>query len=610
MTDPSLALKRFDVALSFPGEHRTFVEAVAARLSAVLGKEHVLYDKYYEAEFARLNLNVYLPKLYRTQSELIVVFLCPEYEQKHWCKLEWRHIGNLIATVDESRIMLLRYGYEGDFSDLGILPGDGTIDFKGRAADDIANVIVERFQINGGQIRTNEQPPKETVLPPPVDISRIDRYAPATLIGREVETRLIEDAWAKAVAGESQRPRVMAFVALGGEGKTALVTKWAVGMAEKGWPDAEAAFGWSFYSQGSSEQQASSSDLFLAEALKFFGAPATEGESPHDKGRRLAVCFGAKRAALILDGLEPLQYPPTSPLAGQLKDDGLRALLKGLAQSGKGLCVVTTRYRIRDIEAYATAAPQRELAPLSEEAGAQLLDRLGVKGTKPERERLAADVRGHALTLTIIGGYLRDAFGGDIRQRDRIKLDEADAEEQGGHAFRAMDAYAEWFESDGERGQQALAMLRLLGLFDRPAEANCLASLWGEPIEGLTEPLIALSEAQRNIVLARLAGAKLLTVNRVGGALLSLDAHPLLRVFRQRPAREAARRLESRAQAALRASHNNDARQARGDPRRPPAALSGRRPRLPRWNATGGVRQGLCRPHPAWHGSEWILQHE
>ena len=77
MPDPSMALKRFDVALSFPGEYRTFVEAVAARLSAVLGKEHVLYDKYYEAEFARLNLNVYLPNLHRTQSELIVIFLCP-----------------------------------------------------------------------------------------------------------------------------------------------------------------------------------------------------------------------------------------------------------------------------------------------------------------------------------------------------------------------------------------------------------------------------------------------------------------------------------------------------------------------------------------------------
>jgi len=540
MPDPAPALKRFDVALSFPGEHRIFVEAVAARLSAVLGKEHVLYDKYYEAEFARPNLDVYLPALYRTQSELVVLFLCPEYAAKRWCNLEWRHIRDLLASLEEKRIMFLRYGYEGDFTELGILRGDGTIDFKGRAADDIADAIIERFKINGGQIRTNGQPPKETVLPPPADISRIDRYAPAALIGRDGETKLIEDAWAKAVAGEAQRPRVMAFVALGGKGKTALVAKWAVGMAEKGWPDAESAFGRSFYSQGSSEQQASSSDLFLAEALKFFGAPVIEGESPHDKGRRLAACVGAKRAALILDGLEPLQYPPTSPLAGQLKDEGLRALLKGLAQSGKGVCVVTTRYRIRDIEAYAVAAPQRELAPLSGKAGALLLETLGVKGTRPERERLAADVRGHALTLTIIGGYLRDAYGGDIRLRDRIKLDEADAEEQGGHAFRAMDAYAEWFESDGERGQQALAMLRLLGLFDRPADANCLAALWRAPaIARLTEPLIGLSEAQRNIVLTRLAGAMLVTVNRAtGGALLSLDAHPLLRKYFAKALRE------------------------------------------------------------------------
>ena len=256
-------------------------------------------------------------------------------------------------------------------------------------------------------------------------------------------------------------------------------------------------------------------------------------ESPHDKGRRLAACVGARRAALILDGLEPLQYPPTSPLAGQLKDEGLSALLKGLAQNSKGLCLVTTRYKIRDIEPYAAPAPQRDLAPLSGEAGARLLETLGVNGTRQERERLAADVRGHALTLNIIGSYLRDAYGGDIRQRDRIRLAEADAEEQGGHAFRAMDAYAEWFESDGEKGQQALAMLRLLGLFDRPADAGCLAALWrAPPIEGLTEPLIALSEAQRNIVLTRLANAKLVTVNRAaGGALLSLDAHPLLREY-------------------------------------------------------------------------------
>jgi len=386
--------------------------------------------------------------------------------------------------------------------------------------------------------------PVQTTFPtaaaPPADISRIDSYAPKELIGREEEMTLIDEAWAKAVAGEVH-PRVLTFVALGGEGKTALVAKWAVGMAEKDWPDCAAAFAWSFYSQGTREQAAASSDLFLAEALKFFGAPAVEGvESGHDKGRRLAKWIGDKRAALILDGLEPLQYAPTSPTPGELKDEGLRVLLKGLAQSNKGLCIVTTRYPIKDLEGYVATAPQTDLAPLSRQAGARLLEVLGVKGTAREREQLSEDVKGHALTLNLIGSYLRDAYGGDIRKRDLIKLEEADAEEQSSHAFRAMDAYVAWFESDGEKGQRALAMLRLMGLFDRPADSQCLGTLWKRPaITGLTEPLVALSEAQRSIVLTRLADARLLAPNRdAGGALDALDAHPLLREYFAKDLRE------------------------------------------------------------------------
>ena len=79
-----------------------------------------------------------------------------------------------------------------------------------------------------------------------------------------------------------------------------------------------------------------------------------------------------------------------------------------------------------------------------------------------------------------------------------------------------------------------------LGLFDRPADAGCLEALWrAQAIEGLTELLIAPSEAQRNIVLTRLASAKLVTVNRTsGGALVSLDAHPLLREYFAQDLRE------------------------------------------------------------------------
>jgi len=157
-----------------------------------------------------------------------------------------------------------------------------------------------------------------------------------------------------------------------------------------------------------------------------------------------------------------------------------------------------------------------------------------------ELEKLVEDVKGHALTLNLLGSYLRDAHAGDLRKRDLVKLEEADAEEQGGHAFHVMDAYVESFTDGGKtaddqaKGRRALALLRLLGLFDRPATADILAALWeGEAIAGLTEPLIGISEAQRNLALQRLEDAKLLTVSRAhgSGVLVAVDAHPLLREY-------------------------------------------------------------------------------
>ncbi len=404
--------------------------------------------------------------------------------------------------------------------------------------------------------KRQEANPADSLVDFCADISRIVKYAPAQLIGREAETRLLSDAWDKAVRGEKPRPHVLTFVAIGGEGKTSLVTDWAVKLANQEWPGCEAVFAWSFYSQGTREQTAVSSDLFLRAALTFFGDPATadSAQGAFDKGQRLAQLVGARRALLILDGVEPLQYAPTSPTPGELKDQGLAALLKGLASVNHGLCVVTTRYSIPDLRAYwQTTAPETKLLGLSKEAGVALLRSLGVRkesGSKVEFEMLVEDVKGHALTLNLLGTYLRDAHGGDIRRRDLVKLEEADAEEQGGHAFRVMDAYAESFTSGGGKGQRALALLSLLGLFDRPAAADCLAALLKKPaIRGLTGLLVVMSEAQRNIAFTRLESAKLLTVNRdAAGTLVSLDAHPLLREY-------FARRVSEQQPEAWRAAH-------------------------------------------------------
>ncbi|HEX7333486.1 MAG TPA: DUF4062 domain-containing protein [Pyrinomonadaceae bacterium] len=372
-----------------------------------------------------------------------------------------------------------------------------------------------------------------------VDISRIDKYAPAELVGRKQELALLDDVWLKVRGSQPKRPHVLTFVALGGEGKTSLVAKWAAELAYQNWPGCDSAFAWSFYSQGTREQAAASSDLFLKEAITFFGNEADKefaasAAGAYEKGQRLARIVSQRRALLILDGVEPLQYAPTAPTPGELKDGGIAALLKGLAADSDGLCIVTTRYSLPNLKAYwQTTAPEEKLLRLSRDAGVHLLKSLGVRGTVKELETLVEDVKGHALTLNLLGTYLRDAHGGDIRRRDLVKLEEADTEEQGGHAFRVIKVYEHAFEDEGEKGKRALAILRLLGLFDRPITPDCLAALLEQPaIPGLTDPLVGLSEAQRNISFKRLEDANLLTVNRdASGALISLDAHPLLREY-------------------------------------------------------------------------------
>jgi len=137
--------KRFRIALSFPGEHRPFVEQVATRLAESVGFDKVLYDKFHEAEFARPNLDTHLQRLYHDETDLIAVFLCAEYEQKKWCGLEWRAIRDLINGPQAATVMLLRF----DKSEIpGMFPTDGYVWIGDRTPDDIANLILERLRIN------------------------------------------------------------------------------------------------------------------------------------------------------------------------------------------------------------------------------------------------------------------------------------------------------------------------------------------------------------------------------------------------------------------------------------------------------------------------------
>ncbi|MFO0957059.1 MAG: TIR domain-containing protein [Isosphaeraceae bacterium] len=137
---------RFRVALSFAGEYRKFVGEVAEYLGRELGRPAVLYDLWYDAELARPNLHHYLEKIYRDQSDLLVVFLCAEYDRKDWCRLEWGTIHGLILGRQEDQLMLVRIG-DGDVS--GIVPADGYLPVGDRSSREIAGKILERLALVG-----------------------------------------------------------------------------------------------------------------------------------------------------------------------------------------------------------------------------------------------------------------------------------------------------------------------------------------------------------------------------------------------------------------------------------------------------------------------------
>src|ERR1700719_563544 len=258
-------------------------------------------------------------------------------------------------------------------------------------------------------------------------------------------------------------------------------------MAAKHYRSAEIVFGWSFYRQGTSGDTTSAEE-FLDAALSWFGDPDPRIGTAWEKGERLAKLIAQRRTLLVLDGLEPLQNPP-GPQEGRVREPSLQALLRELAAFNTGLCLITTRLPIADIADHErTSALRRDLEQLSAGAGAKLLRALGVNGHETELRSASDEFSGHCLALTLLGSYLSDAYNGDIRRREEVSARLAHDVRQGTHARKVMESYQTWLGEGPE-----VAILRMLGLFDRPADEKALGALLKLPaITGLTDSLTDL----------------------------------------------------------------------------------------------------------------------
>ena len=367
-------------------------------------------------------------------------------------------------------------------------------------------------------------------------------------VGRQDELAALDRAWGEGA-------RIFALHAEGGAGKTRVVVEWLRQMRDAGWRGARRVFVHSFYSQGSDERRNASSELFFEQALAHFGYRGEPITQADEKGRTLARLLVEHHGLLVLDGLEPLQHPTKHVEQGCLKDPGIARLLLSLANLPPGemraLCLVTSRQPVIELRARLGATIiQQSLDHLHRDDGAALLREVfQVVGPDEEMKAASEEFRGHAYSLMLLGSYLKTATEHhDIRRRREVVLLDEDPE-HGNHAQNMFVAYVRHL---GE-GSPEVAVLRLLGFFDRAAERQLFDVLrtregmiyeWSKEekrtdrraqskriVDSLPEliaPLLDLPKSQWNRVLNRLRDLRLIDVAGLEKSP-ALDAHPLLR---------------------------------------------------------------------------------
>src|SRR5947208_6045470 len=267
----------------------------------------------------------------------------------------------------------------------------------------------------------------------------------------------------------------------------------------------------------------------MADAMWSVGdeARAASPASAWDKGARLAHLVGAERALLVLDGMEPLQSAQTYE-RGKLRDPALESLLRGLTKQSAGFCVITTRESIPDL-AKRPGFAERDLEQITPQAGRALLRTARVIGTDAELESLAERFGPHALAISLLGVYLREQPGHIIAPAQELER------MPGARPVdRVLAGFEQWFGDSAER-----ELLQLLGLFDRPADADCLQALRNRPAtRGLTDRVAGLSDVQWSRVLARLERLRLIQTREIDSQWRFVDAHPLVREYFAKQLRE------------------------------------------------------------------------
>ncbi len=139
-TRAAAARSTYDVALSFAGEDRVYVEQVAEGLRQA--GVSVFYDKFEKAELWGKNLIDHLADIYQHRSQFVVMFVSKAYVDKAFPRLERQHAQARALVAKEEYILPARFD---DTEVPGLPPTIGYTDLRNTSADELVGLILRKL---------------------------------------------------------------------------------------------------------------------------------------------------------------------------------------------------------------------------------------------------------------------------------------------------------------------------------------------------------------------------------------------------------------------------------------------------------------------------------
>lgn len=130
----------YDVALSFAGEQRAYVEQIATGLKDA--GVSVFYDTFERADLWGKNLVDHLAGIYQKRSRYVVMFVSKEYVEKAWTTHERQHAQARALLAQEEFILPARFD---DTEVPGMTTTVGYVDLRRTSATELVQLILRKL---------------------------------------------------------------------------------------------------------------------------------------------------------------------------------------------------------------------------------------------------------------------------------------------------------------------------------------------------------------------------------------------------------------------------------------------------------------------------------